>query len=219
MFSKLPLGQFRLAKLGIYGFLTFSLLCIFTAPAWAHHAFDNQLPKDIFQGFLSGLAHPMIGLDHFAFVVAIGLLSALKPRGFFLPIVFVIAAMVGTGIHLLGMNLPLPEIIIATSVLGFGIMLALRESPSLLIIGGSSAIAGIFHGYAYGESIVGAQVNPLLAYLTGFTVMQLIIALMAYKIGQFSLKKLSDSPQLPLRFAGFMISGIGTAFLANAILG
>jgi len=31
-------------------------------------------------------------------------------------------------------------------------------------------IAGIFHGYAYGESIIGARVAALVAYLIGFTV-------------------------------------------------
>lgn len=210
--------KFLRSKLSVL--LCSSLICLsLTAPALAHHAFDNQTPKNIFQGFLSGLAHPIIGLDHFAFVVSIGLLSALKPKAFLLPIVFVISAMLGTGIHLLGVDLPIPEIIISTSVLVVGGMLALRESPRLIVTGILGAIAGIFHGYAYGESIVGAQINPLLAYLTGFTVIQLIIALSAYKIGQSFLQKLSDSPQLPLRFAGFMISGIGAAFLTQAILG
>jgi urease accessory protein len=32
---------------------------------------------------------------------------------------------------------------------------------------------GVFHGYAYGESIVGAQRGPLMAYLVGFTIIQL----------------------------------------------
>ena len=37
---------------------------------------------------------------------------------------------------------------------------------------GGSMSYGILHGYAYGESIVGAETTPLLAYLVGFAVIQ-----------------------------------------------
>jgi urease accessory protein len=36
--------------------------------------------------------------------------------------------------------------------------------------------AGIFHGYAYGESIIGAETTPLVAYMAGFACIQYSVA-------------------------------------------
>jgi len=194
-------------------------LALWAQPAIAHHAFDGQTPTNFFEGFLSGLAHPVIGLDHFAFVVAVGLLSAIEKQGFLIPVAFVLAAIGGTGLHLMGLDLPLPEVVISASVLAFGIMLAMKDRPQAIALAVLGAIAGIFHGYAYGESVVGAEMTPLVAYLTGFTIIQLIVALIAYKIGKFWMQKFIEQPLLNLRFAGFTICGAGAAFMAGSILG
>ena len=56
-------------------------------PASAHHFMGGKVPSNFLTGFLSGLAHPVIGLDHFAFVVAVGLLAALLGRrGLVIPV-------------------------------------------------------------------------------------------------------------------------------------
>ena len=39
-------------------------------PAFAHHAMDGQMPTSFAQGLLSGLAHPVIGPDHLAFIIS-----------------------------------------------------------------------------------------------------------------------------------------------------
>lgn len=135
-----------------------------------------------------------------------------------IPIAFVIAGLAGTGIHLQSLDLPAPEFFIAASVLLFGALLALKQSPNWRIVAGLAVIAGIFHGYAYGEAIVGADMTPLMAYLTGFTVIQLGVSLGASAIGQAMLKR-HQMPELPLRFAGFAICGFGAAFLSAIILG
>ncbi len=201
--------------------LAMAFMLLFIAqPAYAHHPFGGQTPSNFVEGFMSGLGHPVIGVDHFVFVVAVGLLAALKPnRGIFIPIAFIIATLGGTGIHLQSLDLPAPEIVISASVLGFGIMLAMKNSPNLGWLIATAAIAGIFHGYAYGEAIVGAQMTPLVAYLAGFAIVQLIISLSAFGVGKLTLKKIADQPSLMLRFAGFTIAGIGAAFLSSAVLG
>lgn len=193
-------------------------LCVLllATPASAHHAMDGQVPTNFGQGFLSGLAHPVIGIDHLVFVIAAGLLAVTKRRGIWIPIAFVLAALLGTALHLQGVNLPATEFLIAASVLGFGILLALPQSPTLAVMMGLGAIAGIFHGYAYGEAIVGAPVNPLMAYLLGFTVMQLAIALGAAKVGQLAVKLVDRTPQ-SLRYAGFTICGLGAAFMVSRL--
>ncbi|MBZ8182968.1 HupE/UreJ family protein [Oscillatoria salina] len=191
----------------------------------AHHAFGGQTPDNFFEGFLSGLAHPIIGLDHFAFVVAVGLLAATVNKGIFSLISFVLATIAGTGIHLLEWNLPAVEILIALSVIGFGVLLAKNNTEPQksggykIILAILAAIAGIFHGYAYGEAIVGAEMTPLVAYLAGFAVIQLTVALAASILGKIILEKLPQQPFPILRFLGLAIAGMGIVFLTSAAIG
>lgn len=196
----------------------FSMVLLAASPAFAHHAFGGETPTNFFEGFLSGLAHPVIGFDHLAFVVAAGLLAV--SRGTVLiPIAFVVAALVGTGLHIASWNLPIPEVFIAASVLGFGALLVVRNALPAWTLAALAALAGVFHGYAYGEAIVGAQMNPLLAYLLGFTAIQLAISLGAYRIGKVVWQREGERSSLPLQFAGFTICGIGAAFLASSVMG
>ena len=51
-----------------------ALLAAFTAalaadPALAHHMMGGRMPATFGEGLLSGLGHPIIGLDHFAALV------------------------------------------------------------------------------------------------------------------------------------------------------
>ena len=92
---------------------------LIAAPALAHHPSGGEIPSTFAEGFLSGLGHPVIGIDHLAFVVAVGLLAALSSKfGMIIPCAFTVATAIGTGIHLQSVNLPVPELIIAASVFG-----------------------------------------------------------------------------------------------------
>jgi urease accessory protein len=194
----------------------FSFL-VYASPAAAHHAMDGKMPSTFFEGFLSGLAHPVIGVDHLAFIFTVGLFAALKPKGFLIPISFVLSAMLGTGIHLLGVTLPVVELVVSASILLFGVLMAIKSSPNTLMMVSLSTVAGLFHGYAYGEAIFGAQTTALVAYLGGFTVIQLVISGAAFFVAQKVLK--GDFTQIDpnLRSAGLVICGIGAAFLASNI--
>ncbi len=207
---------FRKLYLGIAAVTCLGLLSA-AHPVFAHHALGGQVPSNFFEGFLSGLAHPVLGLDHFAFVIAIGLLSIGQQNSFLIPAAFVLTAMAGTGIHVLKYDLPLPEVIIACSVIAFGAMLLLSRKPNWLALVGLGAVAGLFHGYAYGESIVGAQMTPLVAYLAGFTFIQYAVAIAALMIGNALSSKFGGMKML--RFAGLAISAIGAVFLTTAISG
>ncbi len=189
---------------------------LFATPALAHHPFGGQTPSSAIEGFLSGMGHPVIGLDHLAFVVASGLLAAAVGRGLAIPIGFVLASLAGTGLHLIGTNLPAPELTISASVLLFGGILALKNRPQTSVVAALAALAGVFHGYAYGEAVVGAEMTPLLAYLLGFAAVQLAIALGTYQIAS---RLTSGKHALSLRFAGFALAGIGAAFLSGVVLG
>ena len=191
-------------------FLSIGLLLV-AFPASAHHGMDGKVPADFFQGFMSGIAHPLIGFDHFAFIVSVGLLAATQQKGIFIPISFVLAAMLGAGIHLAGFDTSGVELWVSGSVLLFGILLSLKNRPNTTTIVLLSAIAGIFHGYAYGESIFGAESTPLFAYLLGFTVIQLLVIMVIFALGKKMLSGQSQS-------LGLVLSGVGLAFLSSEIM-
>ena len=150
------------------------LLLLSASPVFAHHAMGGMTPRTFDQGLLSGLAHPVIGLDHLAFLmVAILLTCALKGAARFLvPLAFVGATLGGTALHLGAANIPLSETLVAMSVVVGGVLALTRRHPGALALGAIFAVSGILHGYAYGESIVGAETTPLLAYLAGFAAIQ-----------------------------------------------
>jgi urease accessory protein len=187
-------------------------------PAMAHHAMDGKTPTNFAQGFLSGLAHPVIGVDHLAFVVAIGLLAAVTTQGIMLIPAFLLAAACGTGVHLLSLDLPAPEILISLSVIALGALLVWNQKLPISILLGLAAFAGLFHGYAYGEAIIGAEATSTMAYLLGFTAIQLIIALLAKTAGEWA-TRVTQSTTSWSRLSGGAICLVGTVFLASAIAG
>jgi urease accessory protein len=185
----------------------------------AHHPFGGDAPVNIFEGFLSGIGHPVIGLDHLAFVITAGLLATTFNRGWFIPIVFVLASLTGTIIHLLNFNLPMTEFLISLSVLGFGLLLAMKDSlpeAAVIVLAG---MAGLFHGYAYGESVIGAGMPSLIAYLIGFSTIQMVISGGVYLVAKKLVSSDDNVKPLSLRFAGFILSGVGVTLLSNLLLG
>ena len=203
----------RLA-IGLSTVLTALLLGL---PAQAHHPMGGTTPTTALAGFLSGLGHPIIGVDHFAFVVALGLIASFSRRGFVLPVAFVLATLAGTGLHLTGLDLPGAEVGISLSVVLAGAVLAAYRKLGAAVLAGLGAVAGILHGYAYGEAIIGAEMSPLVAYLAGFAVIQLVVAGSAFWAGRRCQR--AAEPLLTLRFAGFAIAGAGAAFLSSTLLG
>ncbi|MBT9317850.1 HupE/UreJ family protein [Leptothoe spongobia] len=209
-------GRILLGLLVLMGMLSLA------APAFAHHPLGGRLPANAFEGLMSGMGHPIIGLDHLAFVIAAGLIAATRPKGVVIPIMFVLASMAGTVIHLMSFDLPAPELVVSASVLAFGVILAMGDRLSLLTVALLATAAGIFHGFAYGEGIFGAEPTPMVAYLIGFTAIQMVIALLFSAIGSNVIKRSTALPPLNLlnlRFAGFTLAGIGLAFLSSAVLG
>lgn len=154
--------------------VTAGLLLVASSPVFAHHPMGGMTPQTFSQGLLSGLGHPIIGLDHFAFlVVAMLLASVLKGAARYLaPLAFVGATVAGTVLHLGAANIPMSETLVALSVVIGGVLALTRRHPGAFVLSAIFAVSGILHGYAYGESIIGAETTPLLAYLAGLSVLQ-----------------------------------------------
>jgi urease accessory protein len=195
-----------------------SLLLLLSQPVWAHHVMGGMMPQTFLQGLLSGFGHPMIGLDHLAFIIGVGLLSLRFKQRHLLPLAFVAATLAGTGVHLLLINLPAVELCIAISVVIMGILLITDARLPLALTAALFALAGLFHGYAYGESIVGAETSPLLAYLLGFGLIQYAIAVATMRVVTMLSMSSRFRESFWLRTGGGAVAAVGAVFLLAQVV-
>lgn len=194
----------------------FALLIASPAPAFAHHLMGGKMPASFQEGLLSGLGHPVIGLDHFAFIIGVGIASAFLSRGFVPIAAFILATIAGCALHLQSVTVPAAEIVIAVSVMIVGAAIMSGRGLSAAVATLIFAVAGLFHGYAYGESIFGAEQTPLTAYLIGFAAIQFVVASAAMLITRALLSERAASA-MPARLAGALIAGVGLTFLAQNV--
>ena len=121
-------------------------------------------------GLLSGLAHPISGLDHVVAMIAVGLWGAQlgAPAIWVLPVAFPMVMALGGMLGLLGVPLPGIEAGIAASaiVLGAAVMMELR--PPLVVAAVVVGFFAIFHGYAHGNELHGGE--SALLYSLGFVI-------------------------------------------------
>lgn len=139
-------------------------------------------------GFLSGLLHPLMGIDHLLAMAAIGFWSirqstAMK-RG--APL-FVVGGMVlGAALAWSGLSFAGVETGIAMTVLLAGILIAtIAKLPTVL---GASLVAlfMLTHGYAHGAEM--AEGASILSYMAGFVIATLAITFIGRGLGTLMLK-------------------------------
>ena len=187
-----------------------------SAPAFAHHVMGGRMPATFGEGILSGLGHPVIGLDHLAAVVAVGCLAAAHRSASLLAVAFVLAMMGGVALHLHGTSVPGAEILVALTVLALGMLMVFYRDMTAGAAVVLFAMVGVIHGYALGESIYGAERTPLYAYLIGLAVIQIGIALAAVHATRALVRGSADLGRVRLVGAG--IAGIGLAILMQQIV-
>jgi len=192
------------------------LLAAGVSPANAHHVMDYAMPATALEGLLSGLGHPVIGIDHLLFIAGAGVLAARLKGGYLLPLVFVVASVSVAGMRYLGVDVGLDELWIAGSLVVLGaIMLAVRK-PAGGGVAGLFLVTGVLHGYALAEAIVGAEPTPLFAYLAGLTLIQCAIALAAWWIATWLA---THRPRVPFqRLVGAAVGAAGLVFAGMAAL-
>jgi urease accessory protein len=178
-------------------------------PAWAHHVMGGKLPQTFLQGLLSGLGHPVIGFDHLAAIVGVGILAALAGRSAAVVLAFSVAVIAGVGLHLAKLDLPASELFVGLTTLLIGALVIARQSMGAGLAVLLFAVAGVVHGYALGESIVGAEASPLTAYLLGLLVIQTAIGVSVYAA-------VRGLARWPARKTGLTVAGVLVA-LAGGI--
>jgi urease accessory protein len=185
-----------------------AILLLVPSLAFAHHFMGGATPQTFMQGLLSGLGHPLIGVDHAAFIVGAGFALALARDGAWGIGALVIGALLGASVHLAGIGLPGSEMLVALSVLLIAVVVLLKRPVPLPALAAALALAGALHGYAYAESIFGAERAPLAAYLVGFTIIQACVC-----GGAFLLHRRLRAPVLA-PVLGSAIGAVGLLFLA-----
>lgn len=142
-----------------------ALLAAFWAQAACAHLQQSEAA-----GLLTGLLHPLSGLDHVLAMVAVGLWGAQlgMPAIWVLPIAFPLVMALGGMLGFLGVPIPGVEAGIAASAIVLGTAVAFELRPPLviaaLVVGGFA----IFHGHAHGVELPPGH-NALL-YSMGFVI-------------------------------------------------
>jgi urease accessory protein len=188
---------------------------LMTASASAHHVMGGKIPTTFAEGFLSGLGHPVIGPDHLAFLLAIGVAVGVGGLNLVLPLLFVVASAIGVTLHVNGVNLPGAEIVVAVSVLFAGFLIARGRALPVSLWAILFAAAGLFHGYAFGESIFGAERSPLHAYLLGLIIVQSVLTV---GTALFVRRRASGVSAIAPRLVGAVIIGVGLATLIAQLI-
>jgi urease accessory protein len=185
--------------------------------AQAHHVMDYAVPATALDGFLSGIGHPVVGIDHLFFVIGAGVLASRVERGFLLPFIFVAASILAVCARYAAPESPLSEFWVAGSLVVLALVMLVFGAPRRALVGALFLLTGAIHGYALAEGIVGAERTPLLAYLVGLAAVLCVIAYSAFGATRASYKA---RPGLPIyRLTGAALAIAGVFFVANAALG
>jgi urease accessory protein len=185
----------------LIGFLTFLL----PQAVFAHNIGGT--------GMLSGITHPLFGLDHLLAMVAVGVISTqLGGKAVWkVPATFVGFMIVGGLLSILGLQMPAVEMGIALSVLVLGAVIAFSSKIPNIGAFGMIALFAIFHGHAHGSEM------PVIAnfalYAIGFVASTTLLHVSGVLIGHFAKK--TQITQYLLRFAGAGVGVMGLMFLVS----
>lgn len=188
--------------------LPIAALALSAGPAAAHHPMGGAMPATAMEGLLSGLGHPVIGLDHLAFLLGLALVAGLAGWGAMRVILFVLGSLAGVATAWMGLALPGAEVLVALSVIGIGIALLARVEAPAGAWAALLAVAGLAHGQAFAEAVIGAEATPVLSYLAGLAVVQGALVLGIARL-------VVERPSLGLvpRLAGVLVAVVGAAAL------
>jgi|LNFM01.1.fsa_nt_gb urease accessory protein len=208
-----------MSRIGFGRRLAFAALAIMAGAhsASAHHPMGGTTPSTFAEGLLSGLGHPVIGPDHLAFLVAIGIAAALIPAGVGVIAAFIAASTAGVLLHFGAFDLPMSELLVAGSVLVAGAFVALgRRTGSLqwLVL---AALAGVFHGYAFGEAIVGADRAVVGSYLLGLAIVSAGVAAVVMSAARW-IVPVEGRDDVRIQAAGAAVGIVGAVMLASGIM-
>ena len=171
---------------------------------------------DIGGGLLSGLAHPVLGLDHVIAMVAVGMWGAQLglPAIWLLPVTFPVVMAFGGVLGAMGVAIPGIEIGIALSAVALGAMVAFAVRPPLWVAAVLVGVFAIFHGHAHGAEL--PESANAVAYSVGFVAATGSLHALGILIGVMNRW---PAGARVLRAGGGLVAVGGVYFLASHFLG
>lgn len=189
-------------------YLLIPLVFLLPAHAFAHVEGGQAI------GFITGLLHPVSGLDHVLAMIAVGLWGAQlgNPALWILPVTFPLVMAMGAMMGMLGIPLPGIEIGIALSAVLLGAMVVGEIRPGIFVAALLVGFFAVFHGHAHGTELPTGQSGML--YSMGF-----VFATGCLHGSGIALGLIHRWPagKLALRGAGAIIAFMGVSFFWRAI--
>ena len=146
----------------------------------AHHFMDNENPSSMLEGLFSGIAHPIIGIDHLIFLIFTSIIAYLAIKKITPISIFIVSTIIGSFFSLIHIELPMLELLIIFSILFLGLFFFLYRNFPLNTFIYPFIIFGLMHGNAYGKSIIESPFSAQFSYVMGFIIIQILICLLSY---------------------------------------
>ncbi len=160
-------------------------LCLVSPSLYAHTGGHTEL------SVMSGLLHPLTGIDHLLVLLAVGLIAA-KQGGkvmFAFPAVFFALMAAGALLNAVAVQIPFVESLIALSLVAFGLLSSLNQKQrSKMFFFGVSFFA-VFHGYAHASETPADSSAAL--YFSSLMLMSLAICVGGCVIGLTTGKRIN----------------------------
>ena len=182
--------------------LVIATLCLLPTLVSAHPGHDGG------HGLMSGITHPLIGMDHLITMIAVGMWAAqLGGRmRWAVPISFIGMMLAGAMLGFAGGHLGTFEQSIAASLFVVGLLLATAIRLPLLACIGLVGSFAVLHGYAHAVESSG---NDALLYMEGFALSTAVL----HALG-FGIALLLGQHQRVIRWIGAAIAVSGVAMFA-----
>ena len=150
-------------------------LLLLAPAAQAHHlmALLHLQPTPL-SGFISGLAHPVLGPDHLVFLLALSLVGLGHRSAWMLALL--VTGLAGSLLGLVWPGLPGAEALVSATLILEALVLLAQWPVGLLLP------AFGLHGYALSSSVLGWTQGPLVTYLMGLFVAEGLLLLLALTV-------------------------------------
>lgn len=141
---------------------TTPMMLLAAFPAYAHPMHGGL------GGFAGGLLHPLLGIDHLLAMVAVGVWAAQLGGSavWKVPPAFLFTMLIGAGMGLAGIGLPLVDPVIAASVVMLGLVIGTQARMSPWLASLLVATFALFHGHAHMSELPAGSLA--LSYIAGF---------------------------------------------------
>ncbi len=182
------------------------LLSLASLPVHAHTGLGTV------HGFVDGLLHPLMGIDHLLVILAVGLLAVMRSGRelWLLPVSFLVMMAAGAGLHFAGFTLNAAETWVAFSVIASGLLVWTNYKMSSGLAVALVAVFALSHGYVHGRELqAGADATR---YMGGFLLTTLLLQGLSIAVG------LSGASKLKMITTGFglLCAVVGTTLLVGA---